>query len=291
MPIREEQERSKSIPFAASKIENIDAAILTYLDEHLNLHTTTNLGWSKVPVIWTSAERVYQSKRDSRIRDAAGSLVLPLISVERKGVSKDLERKGSIQAALVAEPDEKGGVIKIARRIKQDKTSNFANAHAKRKRGQLNFPTANKKIVYETITIPLPIYVSIDYEITIRTEYQQQMNDLITPFVTRPGGINYILIKNENHRYEGFIKQDFSHNNNLSSFSNEERRFETKINVEILGHLIGSGPNEDQPQYVIRENAVDLKIPRERIVTKDEVERRFGDLYGLSGIEEDIYYD
>ena len=290
MPIREEPKEEIKIPFSASKIENIDSAMISYLDEELNLHTTTNNGWSKVPVIWTSSERVFQSKRDSRIRDDAGSLVLPIISVERKGVAKDLQRKGSVQAALVPEFDEKGGTIKIARRIKQDKTSNFANASAKRKRGQLNFPTANKKIVYETLTIPLPIYITVQYEITIRTEYQQQMNDLITPFLTKPGGVHYILIKNESHRYEGFINQDFTHNNNISSFSNEERKFETKITIDVLGHLIGAGVNEDQPQFAIRENAVDFKMPRERIMTKDEVERKLSELYGLSGVE-DIYYD
>ena len=107
MPIREEPKEEIKIPFSASKIENIDSAMISYLDEELNLHTTTNSGWSKVPVIWTSSERVFQSKRDSRIRDGAGSLVLPIISVERKGVAKDLQRKGSVQAALVPEFDEK----------------------------------------------------------------------------------------------------------------------------------------------------------------------------------------
>ena len=290
MPIREDSKEEIKIPFSSSKIENIDAAMVTYLDRELNLHTTTNGGWNKVPVIWASAERMFQSKRDSGIRDKDGSLVLPIISVERKGVAKDLERKGSVQAALLPEPDEKGGVIKIARRIKQDKTSNFANASAQRKRGQPNFPTANKKIVYETITIPLPIYITVQYEITVRTEYQQQMNDLITPFLTRPGGVHYILVKDEGHRYEGFIDQDFAHNNNLGSFSNEERKVETKITINILGHLIGAGPNDDQPQFSIRENAVDFKMPRERILTKDEVDRKLGELYGLAGIE-DLYYD
>ena len=75
------------------------------------------------------------------------------------------------------------------------------------------------------------------YKITIRTEYQQQMNDLVVPFMTIPGGINYIIIRGIN-RYEGFIQQDYSHENNISDFSNEERRFETSFDIKVLGHLI-----------------------------------------------------
>lgn len=282
MPIREEHEKLKKIPFAASKIENIDAAMVSYV-ENLALHATTNSGWKQVPVIWTSSERSFQSKRDSRVRDEKGSLVLPIITIERTSIVKDPSRKGTIQANIVPKFDEKGGSIVVARRIKQDKTSNFANSHAKQKRGQINFPTANEKIVYETISIPLPVYITVNYEITIRTEYQQQMNELTLPFVTSPGGINYILIEDEKHRYEGFIQQDFSHDNNLSSFTSEERKFETKLNVEVLGHVFDGG---DRKNVITRENAVELKIPRERIMTNDEVESEIGDLYGLSGFDD-----
>ena len=143
--------------------------------------------------------------------------------------------------------------------------------------------TTTKKIVYEEVYVPIPVYVSIVYSINIRTEYQQQMNELTLPFVTSPGGINYILIEDEKHRYEGFIQQDFSHDNNLSSFTSEERKFETKLNVEVLGHVFDGG---DRKNVITRENAVELKIPRERIMTNDEVESEIGDLYGLSGFDD-----
>ena len=116
------------------------------------------------------------------------------------------------------------------------------------------------------------------------------MNEAITPFITAPGGVNYILVSRHGHRYEGFIQQEFSHKNNYSSFTKEERKIETTIDIKILAYLIGEGPNAAQPTYSIRENAVDIKMPRERILTKDEVDRKLGELYGLAGIE-DLYYD
>jgi len=287
MPTDQELARLKKIPFEPSKIETIDAAMYNFLEQELDLSTTTNNGWTRTPIIWSSAERMYQSKRDDRVRDNKGTLILPLITVERTSVIKSPSKKGSVWANILPVRDEKGGSIPVARRINQEKTSNFANAHSQRKRGQINFPMNTGKVVYETISIPLPVYVTITYQITLRTEYQQQMNDLMVPFATTPGGINYILIREGAHRYEGFIQENFEHANNFNSFTSEERKLETKLNIEVLGYLVGHDKNQEQPNFSYRENAVDIKIPRERIAFADEVERKNGRYYGLPGLNEE----
>ena len=255
-----------------SRIENIDTAMYKYIDEQMDLHTHTNDGFSKVPVIMATAERARLSKKDSTIRDADGTLIMPIITIERTSMSKSPSEKGTVWANVPPLSKIKGGSIPVAQKIVQGKSSNFANAEAKRKRGQLNFPRKNEKVVYQTISIPLPVYVTIMYSITIRTEYQQQMNELVVPFITTPGGINYIIIRDNVHRYEGFIQHDYSHANNISDFSNEERKFETKFDIKVLGHLIGDGVNQETPHKAIRETVVEVKIPRERaIVDPDEI--------------------
>ena len=288
MPHREEPGKILEVPFAESKLENIDKAMLEFVDTKLNLSVTTKDGFKKVPVIWASAERAYQVKKREGIRDESGALILPLITVDRISAVKDLGRKGVVQANIMPVRDEKGGSIEVARRIKQDKTSNFMNAKSKRKRGQINFPGLNQnKTVYETISIPLPVYVTLTYDITIRTEYQQQMNELITAFIVNPGGVNYILLEDqEHHRYEGFIQSDYTFNNNLRSFSNEERKFETSIKIEVLGYVYGSGENQDQPKAVIRENAVEVKIQRERVISQVEPERKKGRYVGSTNLSD-----
>ena len=96
------------------------------------------------------------------------------------------------------------------------------------------------------------------------------MNHLITPFITRPGAVNYILLNSdEGHRYEAFIQQDFSQDNNYSSFTSEERKLETSLDINVLGYLIGDDVNQVTQKVVIRENAVEVKIPRERVVWGD----------------------
>ena len=194
--------KTQEIPFMPSTLETVDFAIYHWLRDALDLHTTTQEGFEKVPVIWASAERAFQAKRDKDYRDQDGTLVLPIVTIERTNVVKDPSRKGTAWANIPPVDDEKGGSITIARRIKQDKTANFANADSWRKstdasmisfspagveqrtypkKDQFNRPMENKKVVYQTITVPMPVYLDITYSIMIKTEYQEQMNDLVTP--------------------------------------------------------------------------------------------------------------
>jgi len=269
----------KEIPFMPSTLETVDYAIYNWLNDEMDLHTTTQDGFEKVPVIWSAAERAFQVKRSSDMRDLDGTLILPLITIERTVVTKDPTRKGTAWANIPPVKDEKGGSIMIARRIKQDKTANFANADSWRKKSdtgpnQRTYPKRdahnrlieNKKVVYETITIPMPVYLDIVYSISIRTEYQEQMNDLVTPFVTRTGGVNYFIAKHDGHRFESFIQSSFAQENNVSAMETEYRKYETKIDIKTLGYIIGEGKNQEQPKMVVRENAVEVKLPRERVI-------------------------
>ena len=166
----------------------------------------------------------------------------------------------------------------MARRINQVKTSEFANADSARKRGpDKNLGSGNpnrrrpknKKVVYQTYYAPLPTYVKATYNLKIRTDYLQQMNDLTTPFFTRTGQINTFFIEAEGHRYETFIDGNFSNNSNVDNLDGQLRIFETDITFNVLGYLMGEGPNDEKPKFSIVENAVEVKIPRERVIVGD----------------------
>ena len=168
----------------------------------------------------------------------------------------------------------------------QDKTGNFLNADTFRKKNkkagnqgnpgfqQINFPdrrkAKEKKIVYETITIPAPVYVSVNYTIKIRTEYQQQMNEIVQPFVTNTNGINYKLLSNDGHTYEAFFQSTYTANNDLTQLGDETRVYETDVSIKVLGYLIGADKNQKQPNVVVRENAVEIRVQRERTILGDE---------------------
>jgi hypothetical protein len=76
-------------------------------------------------------------------------------------------------------------------------------------------------------------------------------------------------MRNKGHFYEGFIQGNFAASNNLSGLGEEERKYETRIDIKVLGYLLGEDSNQETPKMVITENAVEVKIPRERIIVGD----------------------
>ena len=273
----------EDLSFAPSTFETIDYSIFDYMDKEINFHVTTNKGFEKVPIIWVASERSHQVKNKKELRDDEGAIIMPVMTIERSSVAKSLRVRGAYYGGQFINNDEKGGSLVIAKRIKQDKTANFNNADQNRKYPTSTTSTGPKfirrtdqrKVVYETISIPPIVYVDVTYQLTLRTEYQQQMNELTQVFATRPGIINHLLFKRDGHRYEAFVQDNFAQSNNISAMDNEERKFETKIDIKVLGYLVGEGLNEDRPKFAIRENAVEAKFQREKVV--------FGDIPEYSG--------
>tara|TARA_E500000305_G_scaffold111602_1_gene126028 strand:+ start:552 stop:1439 length:888 start_codon:yes stop_codon:yes gene_type:complete len=268
----------KELGMLGSSIEDIDYAMMSWLKEDLELSTLTNEGNKRVPVLWQTPERAFQIKKNHDLRhpidDGGGVITLPVVSIERTGIVKDPARKGGFQAHLYSDKrDGRTGRMVIAKRIKQDKTRNFAVVGNTRTNSsgdrQKYFPRVNKKIVIETLTIPIPIYINVDYKIVVKTEYQQQMNDLTQPFMTRTGQINSFVMRRNGHLYEAFIDQGFAHSNNIASLGEDERQFTSEISIKVIGYLIGEGNNDDRPIIRKEENAVEVVFPRETVVPVD----------------------
>jgi len=261
----------QEIGMFSSTIEDIDYVITNWLKNDLDLYATSNGDRQKVPVLWQAPERAYQIKNEKELRDQNNTLKLPLLSIERTGITKDPEKKGSYYAHKFSDDsDGRAGRMVVARQIVPDKTQNFAVASGTRTNSsgkkQRYYPRVNKKIVVRTVSIPIPIYVNVNYNIKIKTEYQQQMNELITPFLTRTGQINSLVLKRNGHIYEVFIESDFNTSNNIANLNEDIREFNSEVNIRVLGYLIGEGPNDDRPIVKVEENFVEYTFPRESIV-------------------------
>jgi len=253
-----------------SAIEDIDTAFYNFVNDSMDLYAISNKGYKKIPVIWTSAERSFQLKDNIELRDNNGNFILPVITVERTNISKELGNKGSVWGNIQFPGADPGGEIVVGRRIVQDKTSDNAAMTSRRLYGQQHYPHKNKKIVYETITVPMPIYITVDYSVKIRTEYLQQMNNALEPFINIGVGINYIVLRHRGHSYEVFVQEGFSTENNASNLGEEERKYETKVDMKVLGYLLGAGANQKTPKIKKRQNFVSVKIGRERVMVGDE---------------------
>ncbi len=265
------------LPIQPATLETVDTGFYDVVDKSFNIHAITNNGFVKVPVLWLGTERAFQLKSDKDLRDSHGRLKLPIITIERTSLAKDPSFKGPIQAdirpIIDGSRDYKGGAFRIVSRVNQEKTSNIQAANNLRNRSpkQVNFPAYGTSIVFDEYYIPVPTYVAVTYSITIRSEYQQQMNQMVAPFITRTGQLNHFVFKKDNHKFEAFIQQDFAADNNLASMGEEARTFKTKIDVKVLGYLIGEGINEDRPKVVKRETIVTLSAPIEVVLSSAEI--------------------
>jgi hypothetical protein len=263
------------IGMLSSDIETIDTAFVEWIAEDLRLSAITNEGRTRVPVLWQAPERAYQVKHNKNLRDDNGALKLPIISITRTNIVKDPSRKGAFQAQVFSnKKDGRTGRMVIARQIVQNKTRNFAVVGNTRRSNytdgdyQRYFPRQNKKIVVRTLSIPIPIYINVEYKVIIKTEYQQQMNDLIQPFMTRTGQLNAFILKKNGHLYEGFIDQGFANSDNVANLGEELRMFTSEISIRILGYLIGEGENDDRPIVTVEENFVEIAWPQEGLAVK-----------------------
>ena len=267
------QEVEKEVPFYKSDLEDIDMALYKFLDERLDIQTSTNKGFRKVPVIWAGAERAQNIKREDIPRDKKGNVKYPVIVIERGNINKDLAKKAFPYAAVDPVGDLKGGFMEVSRVIKQDKTSNFKKADAFRSMSDENHPIFRGKkdteIVYETLTIPIPIYVEIDYKIILRSEYQQQMNDMLTPILRVAHGHKRVMINYDRNMYEAFLESSYNSAGNMSSYALDEKKYESSITMKVLGYLIGDGKNQKQPMVARRENPVKIRFLRERVMAGD----------------------
>jgi len=115
----------------------------------------------------------------------------------------------------------------------------------------------------------VPTYVNVTYSVMLKGEYFQQINEMLTPFLVKTGQINNFFITSDGHKFEGFLPQDFSQNNNVSNLGDDERIFETKMDIRVLGYLLGADNNDDRPKIAVRENFVEVKFPRERVILGD----------------------
>ena len=166
---------NREIILEPSTLETVDYAIFNLINDGFNLHTTTNDGFKKVPVLWLTPERAFDSKsKDLRdhIRDSVGKLRLPLITVERSSMTKDPAFKGGFQAHLFPALNGPRGYRKhprlLSRKISQKATRKFASIESQQLVDQQNYPTNNKKVVYEETYGPIPTWVKVEYSIKIR---------------------------------------------------------------------------------------------------------------------------
>jgi hypothetical protein len=284
----------------AAGIEDVDRAVFDLFNEQIPFQvaqrgkqgalTQPTRGATeavvKVPVIFATGERFAHVKRLLPFRDNNNTIILPLISVGRKGleigtprIMPGISHKGVSDFVLTRklapeDADYQRLINKMRYRNAPDiaSRSNFASDDiapgtqsqpgtiaSRRNEGNLSYLdtsddspmlTRIRDNIFEIVTMPYPIFFSASYEVTFWTQYTQHMNTLLEVLASARSGIGqeYKIKSKKGYFYIAELDAATSLNNNTDNFSDEERILKTTLTMNVMGYIIATQhPGQTSP--------------------------------------------
>jgi hypothetical protein len=262
---------------ASCTVEDVDRALFNLFEKDLNLFYELKDNIKKIPVIFATGERFAVLRRKKPLRDKAGALVLPLVSIMRSGVEQN-NTKGAatnqntditIKRRLSpADPAYQRLVNKEALRNQDDRATpahyitTIAGGVGGDGQGTLpgtvavrNPKTVTKQDyrlgklitnrvknnIFEIYTIPAPKYFTATYEITFWAQYTQQMNDMITSVVSSyhsNSGKCFRIESDKGYYFVAYFGESLSPGNNFDDFTDDERLVRYSFSVEVPGYIV-----------------------------------------------------
>jgi hypothetical protein len=273
----------QEVEFEPITIETVDRAVRDWFDRTVDVAVETPTSErTKVPVIFSSGER-YAIKRKG-IRDQAGVLILPLISIRRTGMDAD----PSMQAL-----GTQTGNLTIAKRI-DPKANQLKNNIQRVTSAGIPIMGPGPGAVYQVTQVPFPDRNIFNYELVIQTSYTKQMNrvleklfrelDIRKTFVAPI--INDGRHSENGEEFEdrkpfkggyfvGFFDSSMSDSSNFEEFTDQERivRYSTSFRVPANLTLDTEG---EKPSVKITKTAYSVGF-KEKLVSRAEFKKMFPD--------------
>jgi len=253
-------------------IEDVDVALFNLFNKEIPLHVNTKEGLRKVPVIVASGEKWAMLKKGRALRDENGSLILPLITIVKQDIvqsmEKDIAGRGTNQHT---------GELTIKRKLSekdrgyQDLINKlFLKGQSGVAVGASDGPLSDQVVtsrdigtlsddptirdggflmsdlrnnIFEIITIPTPQYVTMKYEITIWSQYHQQMNEMIESIVSSymPQTRGWRIDSPKGYWFVAHVSSDeFKSGDNAEDMTKQERIIKRTFSVDIPAFILAS---------------------------------------------------
>lgn len=264
--------------FPSCGVEDVDRALFELFDKRLAFEVKVNEQTTKVPVVFAAGERFALTRRQKPIRDKNNALILPLIAIKRQniGFKTDSDAGGTpisfrqnadyiIRKRLdTSDRDYQNILNKLAIKNQDNVTSrkNFLNTDispgtgaipgTKSSRrngpglafgsGRLGFALSNDVAdnIFEVITIPYPIFIQLNYEITFWTQYMSQMNQLLESILIKTDGQGreFQLVSNKGFKFTAFLMGTMTSNDNFENFSATERVIKYSFSMRVPAYIL-----------------------------------------------------
>jgi hypothetical protein len=260
-------------------------AVFSYFDKKLSIQVNDSSGRIKVPVMWTTGER-WKLIRKNKFRDDNGTLILPILSIKRSEIDRTPGFGGLGQEVPF---------ITVTKEL-HPKTSNLETLYKTKKSA---FPTIPKPSpIYEIFTIPYPDFCTIYYEISIWTQYESQMNEILEKIFYKfehrdsfvmPVEYDGNLPKGNGYYFVGFRDGNIAPQSNTEEFTDQERIIKYSYIIKVPAYFILS-PDDEALSYgrdkenkestgkeiIYRQQSQNKISLKEKIVTLEEFKKLFG---------------
>ena len=285
-------------------IEDVDRAVFELFNEVLPFYYEDEGTQKRIPVVYATGERAVILKKHRPLRDTAGALILPVISIMKSGIEQDP------QWGLVPTRDE----ITIKKRIFKDNLeykeylneNNFENMENLLEKSTVegNFAKRNfsrgesstslkrsKKNIYETFTMPIPRFFQSSFEITFWCQFQQQINSVYEAFVSSYPNMSrdFKIESKKGYSYVAMIDAGFTTNDNFDGLGEDERLVKASITLKVNGYIINSKFPGSVP--LIKRYVSSPRVSFETVVTTNIPKQRKTSSIPTGNPEEIIYSD
>lgn len=251
-------------------IADVDYALFSLFDKELNLNVkeSTTGKHKKLPVIFSSGERWALIKNNKLLRDRAGAIILPIITVQRSSISQttdDIVGRGINQNVgqlvvykRLSKDDSRYQNLLNKQDIPNQQTSQSERIQVKNSiknyMGGLLSKDLNNNI-YEVITIPTPQFYTIKYTVTIWTQYLQQLNDVLEQLMAAYLPVSsrtFKITTKKGYWFLAKIQEDFKDETNFADMSDNERIVKSSFEIIVPAYFIAGNDIPGVPNPVRR---------------------------------------
>ena len=254
----------------SNTIEDVDRAIFTLFDKEIPFHYDYKTSQRKVPVIFATGERFAVLRRKRPLRDKAGALILPLISINRTGIAqsstigagpgqaapivikKELSPEDESYQTLINKIGFKHTSAPPAGEARRELSNgSMAGVQGTRRTGvgdledlintgQVLAPDISRTIT-EIITIPPVNFFTAEYEVVFWCQFTQQMNKFLTLLQASYQDNNQRTFRLETpagYWFVAYVDEALSSANNFDEFTDDERVVRYSFNISVPSYSI-----------------------------------------------------
>jgi hypothetical protein len=271
------------IEIPSCTIEDVDRSVFNLFDKQLPLQAKESTGIKKIPGIFATGERFAVLRRKEPLRDKGGALILPLVSIMRTGVSQNVDHGiGPGQGAPITITKRISKESQIYKQLKnrhglRNQDGMAHSSHNATDKGDGTEPgsvgTRREGVprdtdsragmllkphmggnIYETITIPPVKFYTATYDITLWSQYTQEMNDMLMTIMSLYQNNHQRTFKLETDKgywFVGFVDSELSPDNNADDFTDDERLIRYSFSMKVAGYIIAP-EYPGAPSYIRR---------------------------------------